>query len=139
MLTRLTIYSLLISWLCGFLVATSVMPRQYVDTSAVYHKVDTADTSVIQKNYTGIARVTCYAPTGYHTASQKVPAYGMVASSDRTIPLGTKVYIEGYGEMVVEDRTAAWVHENKGFTLDIFMEDGCDKNFGVKRLGYIIK
>jgi len=84
------------------------------------------------------ARVTCYAPTGYRTASMKDPTYGMVASSDRTIPLGTQVYIEGYGIMTVEDRTAKWVHEKKGFTLDVFMEEGCDKHFGVKRLSYVI-
>lgn len=102
-----------------------------ITTPAIEHK-EPIEVIAVDKT----ARVTCYAPTGYRTASMKVPAYGMVASSDRTIPLGTKVYIEGYGIMTVEDRTASWVHEQKGFTLDIFMEEGCDKNFGVKRLTY---
>lgn len=126
--------SLWLFLIIGFNLSQAMFP-QMVDTSSVYHKVDT---SVIQENYTGIARITCYAPTGYRTASMKTPQYGMVASSDRTIPLGTKVMIEGYGEMTIEDRTAKWVHEKKGFTLDIFMEEGCDAKFGVKHLKYKI-
>ena len=35
---------------------------------------------------------------------------GAVAVSDRLIPMGTKIYLEEFGEMTVEDKTAKWVH-----------------------------
>ena len=84
------------------------------------------------------ARITCYKATGNLTASGKVPKNGMVATSDRTIPFGTKVIINGQ-TYSVEDRTAQWVHDEKGFTIDIFMEEGCDANFGADKKLIIIK
>ena len=76
------------------------------------------------------ARVTCYEATGYRTASMKVPKNGMVATSDRTIPLGSKVIIDGK-TYTVEDRTAKWVDTKfKYHTIDIFSEQGC-KGFGL--------
>lgn len=84
------------------------------------------------------ARITCYKETGNPTASGKTPKNGMVATSDRTIPFGTKVYIEG-NIFTVEDRTASWVHTERGFTIDIFMEEGCDNNFGDDKKLIIIK
>ena len=56
----------------------------------------------------------------------------MVASSNRQIKLGTRIQIDGK-EYVVEDRTALWVDKKyKHQTFDIFMETGCDMNFGAK-------
>jgi 3D (Asp-Asp-Asp) domain-containing protein len=84
------------------------------------------------------ARITCYAPTGNLTASGKVPKNGMIAVSDRTIKFGTQIIIDGL-TYTVEDRTAQWVHDDKGFTIDIFMEEGCDANFGADKKLIIIK
>jgi hypothetical protein len=82
------------------------------------------------------ARITCYAPTGNLTASGKVPKNGMIAVSDRTIKFGTQIIIDGL-TYTVEDRTAQWVHEEKGFTIDIYKDD-CDMSFGAdKKLVFI--
>ena len=78
------------------------------------------------------ARITCYAPTGYNMANTKPPKNGWVAVSDRTIPFNTKIEVRGK-EYKVGDRTAKWVHEKHGLTIDIFMESGCDMTFGAKR------
>lgn len=85
-------------------------------------------------------RTTCYLATGNLTASGKVPKAGMVATSDRTIPFGTKIEIDGK-EYVVEDRT------NKRFmyfetpTIDIFWEGSRESclEYGVKYKNIIIK
>ncbi len=81
-----------------------------------------------------IARITCYNDYGA-TASGLTTRKGIVATSDRTIPMGTEVLIQGYGKMLIADKTAKWVHEKKGFTLDIY-DPNCDKNFGVKYRTY---
>lgn len=51
------------------------------------------------------------------TASGKELKYGMVASN--VYPIGTKIYLEGYGEMVVEDRGGK--HFNNHDRLDVFI------------------
>lgn len=56
---------------------------------------------------------------GTTTASGKPVREGMVATSDRTIPFGTKVLIDGK-LYIVEDRTAKWVHDRQGLTFDIY-------------------
>ena len=63
-------------------------------------------------------RITEYGATGNLTASGKVPRVGMVATSDRSIPFGSKVEIEGR-TYSVEDRTNKRI-EN---TIDIFSEN----------------
>ena len=75
------------------------------------------------------ARITCYSDFG-RTASGEITRPGIVATSDRSIPMGTKVYIEDYGIMDIADKTAKRIHE-RGFTLDIY-DLNCDKSFGVK-------
>ena len=88
-------------------------------------------------HYRGIARVTCYRDTGT-MANGNYTRPGSVASSDRTIPFGTRINIQGIGNFTVEDRTAAWVDAKFRFpTFDIWSED-CDKNFGAKELPYAI-
>ena len=85
---------------------------------------------------TETARISCYTDRGI-MASGKYVYPGAVATSDRSIPMGTEVYIEGFGIMTIEDRTALWVHEQRGFTIDIY-DPNCTKNFGVKKLTYKI-
>ena len=66
---------------------------------------------------------TAYTWTGQRTASGTWPAIGTVATDPEVIPLGTKIWVEGYGEAVAED-TGGLV---KGNIIDIYLptEDQC--------------
>jgi len=66
---------------------------------------------------------TAYTWTGQRTASGTWPAVGTVAVDPQVIPLGTRLWIEGYGEAVAED-TGGLV---KGNIIDIYLptEDQC--------------
>lgn len=63
-------------------------------------------------------QASAYTYTGNRTATGKHPEVGMVAVDPSVIPLGTKMYIEGYGYAVAADTGGAI----RGNTLDIFME-----------------
>ena len=66
---------------------------------------------------------TAYTWTGQRTASGTWPAVGTVAVDPQVIPLGSRLYVEGYGEAVAED-TGGLV---KGNIIDIYLptEDQC--------------
>ena len=66
---------------------------------------------------------TAYTWTGQRTASGTWPAVGTVATDPEVIPLGTRLWVEGYGEAVAED-TGGLV---KGNIIDIYLptEDEC--------------
>ena len=68
-------------------------------------------------------------------ANGEYPYIGAVATSDRTIPFGTKVKIEDK-EYVVCDRTAKWIHDKFGSTFDIYSEEPIEDllKFGRKKL-----
>jgi 3D (Asp-Asp-Asp) domain-containing protein len=61
----------------------------------------------------GVFRLTSYTggdpaqDTGIHTALGKIAAYGLVAVDPRIIPLGTHLYIEGYGPAIAADTGGA--------------------------------
>lgn len=61
---------------------------------------------------------TAYTYTGNRTATGVYPAVGMVAVDPRVIPLGSKMYIEGYGYATATDTGGAI----KGNKIDLFME-----------------
>lgn len=50
------------------------------------------------------------------------------------LPFGTKLYIEGYGDVVVQDRTASWVVDKyNGEIIDIYFDNHEEAlNFGVR-------
>lgn len=86
-----------------------------------------------------IARVTCYTDKGIMANGDYVYP-GAVAFSDRSVPLNQAIYVEGFGEMVIADRTAKWVHTNFNYpTIDIWMTEEECKEFGLKYLSYVIK
>ena len=66
---------------------------------------------------------TAYTWTGQRTASGTWPAVGTVAVDPQVIPLGTRLWIEGYGEAVALD-TGGLV---KGNIIDVYLptEDEC--------------
>lgn len=61
---------------------------------------------------------TGYTYTGYNTASGVPPAVGVVAVDPRVIPLGTRLFVEGYGKATALD-TGALI---KGNRIDLFYE-----------------
>ena len=84
------------------------------------------------------ARVSCYTDIGT-MAGGKQTYKGAVAVSDRLIPMGTKIYLEEFGEMTVEDKTAKWVHTKFDLpTIDVWMTEKDCKEFGLKKLNYVI-
>lgn len=89
-------------------------------------KIEPSDTTII------IVLATAYAPTGNLTRTETVPVEGRTIAVDpNVIPLGTEVWIEGWGTFIAED-TGGLI---KGNRIDIFMdlERECVE-FGVKHL-----
>lgn len=84
-------------------------------------------------------RATAYTPydgsaTG-HTAMGTKAHYGVVAVDPRVIPLGTRLYIEGYGEAVAEDTGGAI----KGNRIDLCFESYSETvSFGVRYIDVYI-
>lgn len=65
-----------------------------------------------------IAEATAYTYTGNRTASGKHPAVGLVAVDTSVIPMGARLYVEGYGFAQAADRG----RDIKGNRIDVFME-----------------
>lgn len=64
-----------------------------------------------------IFEATAYTWTGQRTASGTWPAIGTVATDPEVIPLGTKIWVEGYGEAVALDTGGAI----KGNIIDVYL------------------
>ena len=66
-------------------------------------------TSSSDRTYLGNMRITGYVATGNPTASGEMPYVGGVAlSTAYNIPYGSRIYIEGFGEYVVNDTGCAY-------------------------------
>ncbi len=53
-----------------------------------------------------VATITAYIATGSPCANTHYPTLHKTVAAPRSIPLGTRVYIESVGYRIVEDRTA---------------------------------
>lgn len=103
-------------------------PRQYLRNSKPIPK---------EYKYIGIFSLTAYAHTGNRCANGLYPRKNRtIAAHTRDFPLGTILYIEGYGEYIVDDRGGF----PKG-TIDIYMHDKNDCiSFGRRKAKvYLIK
>lgn len=69
------------------------------------------------RTYLGVYELTAYEWTGNPCANGNYPSCGYTVASN-TIPLGSRIYIEGYGEYVVEDRGGM-----AGNVIDVYMGD----------------
>lgn len=65
-----------------------------------------------------IFEATAYCYTGNQTATGTWPSRGTIAVDPAIIPLGTRLYVEGYGEGIAEDTGGAI----QGHIIDLYME-----------------
>lgn len=65
-----------------------------------------------------IFEATAYCYTGNRTYTGTWPSRGTVAVDPAIIPLGTRLYVEGYGEGIAEDTGGAI----QGHIIDLYME-----------------
>jgi 3D (Asp-Asp-Asp) domain-containing protein len=65
-----------------------------------------------------IFEATAYCYTGNRTATGTWPSRGTIAVDPAIIPLGTRLYVEGYGEGIAEDTGGAI----QGEIIDLYME-----------------
>lgn len=65
-----------------------------------------------------IAEATAYTYTGRNTATGRPPAVGLISVDPAVIPMGSRLYIEGYGFATAADRGSSI----KGNKVDVFLE-----------------
>lgn len=130
----------------GLVTGKQVLSAPATTTVPVSEPVDVAATTDVSpvtaaKIYLGNWRVTCYCSCaqccGEYALNRPVDengqeivygAYGtqlragVSCASSATFPQGTRLYLEGYGEVVVEDTTADWIQDKyDGHIVDIYV------------------
>ena len=84
-----------------------------------------------------LVEATAYTHTGHRTATGAYPEVGTVAVDPGVIPLGSKLYIEGYGFAKAQDVGGAI----KGSRIDVFLDsDSAARRWGRKTVkAYVLK
>lgn len=94
--------------------------KQVEEEGVTDRKVETTK-QVKTETYTITAYCPCYECSegwGDSTASGVKAVEGITIATDKTIPLGTKIYIDGVGERIVQDRGGAI----KGNKIDLYFD-----------------
>ncbi len=86
------------------------------NTKPVRTVTEGIDISKLNVKSTFTVEATAYTHTGNPTATGVYPREGLIAVDPRVIPLGTQVYVEGYGYAVAADTGGAI----KGNIIDVF-------------------
>ena len=102
--------------MCGTKSVSYVVSASVVGASA--GALDLSDGSQISYSQVISGTATAYTYTGHNTATGTAPGYGTVAVDPSVIPLGTRMYIPGYGYCVARDTGGAI----KGTRIDLFFE-----------------
>lgn len=77
------------------------------------------------------ATATAYTHTGRRTATGAIPRVGTVAVDPEVIPLGSRLYIEGYGFGIAQDIGSSI----KGERVDVFLDtEEAARRWGVRRV-----
>jgi 3D (Asp-Asp-Asp) domain-containing protein len=79
------------------------------------------ENNIVKEVYMGNYELTAYTWTGNPCANGNYPTSGYTVACN-SLPLGTKIHIDGYGDYVVEDRGSM-----AGNVIDIYMDsyDAC--------------
>lgn len=83
-----------------------------------------------KRKYLGKFSITAYCYDGTRSADGSWPRLKHTVACN-SLPLGTKVYIQGIGTRVVEDRGASW-HSDHWMDLYLSSESACNK-WGVRK------
>ena len=83
-----------------------------------------------KRKYLGKFSITAYCYDGTRSADGSWPRTKHTVACN-SLPLGTKVYIQGVGTRVVEDRGASW-HSDHWMDLYLSSESACEK-WGVRK------
>lgn len=114
-------------------ISTKTPTQTPIKTTVPSAPVSNQQPDTTNMKYLGALSSTAYTHTGHNMANGEKPYEGAVACN--LVPLGTKLYIVGYGYYVVKDRIG------HGSQLDIFMDtyEECIK-FGRRTLKvYVVK
>jgi 3D (Asp-Asp-Asp) domain-containing protein len=80
---------------------------------------------------TFMAVATAYTHSGFRTATGVYPQVGTIAVDPAVVPLGTRLYVEGYGFGVAQDVGSAI----KGNRIDVFLDtEAATSRWGVRRV-----
>jgi 3D (Asp-Asp-Asp) domain-containing protein len=121
------------------LAAKTVAPRPQVEV------IGTRGMTLASRHLVGGRRMLSMVATGYgpngngkwgaRTASGRLPGYGVVAIDPRIIPMGTRLYVEGYGPCIAGDTGGAI----KGHRIDLgFNSNHEARNVGRRRVRVVI-
>lgn len=96
--------------------AVEVPEEPAVEEEVVEEETTEAASNLV---YLGTFEMTAYEWTGNPCANGNYPTQGYTVACN-SLPLGTQVYIDGYGYYVVEDRGASWHGDN---WMDMYLGD----------------
>lgn len=136
-LALVSIYSVFMTIVCVALVIYAMPTESNVINAEVIEQVEPVE-PLVSEEYVATAYCPCKKCCGKTdgiTASGVKAVQGVTVAMNNSIPFGTKVYIEGVGERVVQDRGGA-IKANK---VDIYFDSHSDAiKFGRKTVNLTV-